>query len=253
MSIEFLGTDLGVCLIGSIPGFNINDIEIDDKIVIDLMQPMSKWESDFKELNNISIFTSFKTDSEIIATQQLLQLGRNSGKFCVVFTYDKDFSLSKYSKIKELSHLFVVVDESYSELASFDDINPLVFALYNTFNVIDPTDAEFYMDFFYRDRFFQLKKSSQAKLVIFKINKSDYDKYGNLNLATEVKNKLKGYCSGLINTYVNWHLLDRERDAIEEAVNSVSLQMAETRHTSCGDSSLEKNEGFICIIAFDFK
>lgn len=250
MSIDFLGTDLGLCAIGSIPGFDINDIEVECK-VIDLKQPMTNWERDFKELDNISIFSSFETDSDIIATQQLLQLGRNSDKFCAVFTYNKDFSQAKYSKIKELTHLFIIVDEYYSELAAFNNVNPLILALYNTFNVIDPTDREFYMKFFYFDRFFQMKKPSQAKLIIFKINRSDYNNTGDLILSADVKNMLKGYGSGLINTYANWHMLDRERYAIEDAVNSVSLRMSETRHTSCGYDFPEKNVAYICIIAFD--
>jgi len=252
MKIEFLATDLGLCLIGSMPGFDITDIDVVYKKVIDLKQPMTRWESDFKELDNISIFTSFESDNDIIATQQLLQLGRNSDKFCAVFTYDKDFSEAKYSKIKELAHLFISVDKYYCELEAFSNINPLICAFYNTYNVINTSAKEQYMDLFYYDRFFNMKKSSLAKLIIFKIKRSDYNDTGDLILSPEIKKKLEGYGSGLINTYPNWHLLDRQRYAIEDAVNSVSLRMSVTWHTSYGGYSFEeKNIAYICIIAFD--
>lgn len=180
----------GICQLGEWDTFDHNNVESDNKRIIDFSKPFPLWLPVLQELSNLFIVSKFTVPEDITVALDLIKLCRNSLVFITVITPSICKTRNDLVELKNSVDIFLGVEDIYCEKEVFTD--PASYAVDFMAQAFDKYVDKQDFKPCYDDQFYAFSQSGCAKLISFQLPKNSYKRYDICHLPEEVIKQVNG-------------------------------------------------------------
>ena len=180
----------GICQLGEWESFNHNNIDSLSKEIIDLSQPFPMWMSTLKEIHNLFIISMFSAPDQIANALDLIRICRNSLIFITVITPKENQGRSDLAEITNATDIFLFLENEYYEEEKI--VDPVSYAIDFMATSFDEYVDEINFKPWYEGQFYAFSQSGSARLVVFDLMKSDYEKKDTFQMSDDVVRQITG-------------------------------------------------------------